>query len=224
MTIPQNDILMNPLIIYKNIEKIFKEYKQYIEENDNFKESFYKECLEKFRSNYFWFINSSEKICCHMYKNGKKEGQLCGAKVFIKTNNRLQKYLCSRHCRDYESKKRILKENEKYCDFVKENGNQCLHKCKNNEIHCYIHKKEDNKILVIDPFKLNVLNINKKLFIDKLKKRREIYFLKRKKKYINNNIIINFKDFSKISKISKISNLLCYNNYYKSYNYIKDIT
>lgn len=172
--IPYNDILVNPIKIYSNVKNIFDEYIENIENNQNLKENYYKESLEKLRTNYFWFISSSTKICSHVYKNGKREGQICGAKVFIKTDNKLNKYLCSRHCRDYHIKSRKLKEYETYCNFIRNNGNQCKHKCNKYEKFCYIHKNLRN---------LDEIKKIKKL--EKLKRLRKMYFQKKRKNNYN---------------------------------------
>lgn len=226
--IPQNDLLLNPYKLYKNIETILKEYKKNIDENENFHKSYYEQALNELTTDFFWYKNSSDNICTYKYGyNSKQFGKICGAKVFVKSNDNLNKYLCSRHCRNYKPKERILHDNETQCNYIRNNNLQCKHKCKNNKKYCYIHEKKVNvELLEFATVKKNNYKIEKKRFLKKLEKKRFLYFLRKKNKYkhINNsniiikiNKIINFFNFSKLSKKHKLYNYS--NNYYN-----KDIT
>jgi hypothetical protein len=212
------DLLVSPERLYNNFKIMIDEYRQNINTKDTY---YYKYLLEQLRNTKFWNIYcSSEKVCMHIYKNGNKAGEICGSKVFIKTENKLQRFLCSRHCRDYNSKKRSYNSVNKRCNHMRNNGEQCRHKCNHNKEYCYIHKKLYNE-LIINANDKNDINV-KSNAIKNLEKRRNLYNLKKydkikynKHKYINNIIKYNdFQDFLKFSnsyKLSKIFNQ--YNNF-----------
>lgn len=221
--IPPNDILINPLNVFKKFKELIDKYREEIETKDTF---YYKNLLEEIRNTSFWNLYSlSYNVCMHIYKNGKRQGQVCGAKIFINTDNKLQKYLCSRHCRDYISKNRVYTKDNIRCSYKRNNGNICKHKCEKNKNYCYIHKEKSEhiKLLEIAHPNFNDSNMYKNFFLEKLEKKRKIYFLRKYNKYrnINNNAkyIKNLK-FSKIPKFynfSKIFNI--YNDDYINYNY-----
>jgi hypothetical protein len=221
--IPKEDLLINPKNLYNKIKEIIDKYRDDLEIKDIF---YYKYLLDEIKNTSFWNIHiSSNRICMHVYKKGKREGDICGKKVFIKTENKLQKFLCSRHCRDYKSKNRVYDYLHKRCSYERKNGEICKHICKNNNKFCYIHKKEEHiELLEFAPIKLNNSNIEKKLYFKKLEKRRKKYFSKKNKKYkhyINNDIIIKINKNLQNTNFSDFYN----HNNYKYYNYyFKDIT
>lgn len=203
--IPKHDFLVSPKKIYNTFKQLLDEYRENIETKDIF---YYKYLLNEIERTNFWNIScSSSKICMHVYKNGKKAGHICGAKVFIKTNNKLQKYLCSRHCRDYITKGRNYTKYNKRCSFIRNNGNICKHKCEKDKNYCYIHKEEEKNIhiesLEIAHPKFNDSNMYKDLIFKK----------------INKNM--KFSKVPNFSKFFKIFNLYNRNNSYKYYNKIK---
>lgn len=152
--------------------------------------------------NHFVDMSLNYSYCNHVYKNGKNKGMMCCAKIFIKPNHRKQKFLCSRHCRDYNTNSRIYSIDNPRCGYIRKNGNQCKHKCNKYVNFCYIHNKYENKEEKNESYK--------KLFFRKLEKRRSLYFLNKynKYKYKYNNSIIKFNKFFKIS------------NFFKEYNKI----
>lgn len=222
--IPKEDFLVNPKKLYNKFKELIDKYRENIETNDTF---YYKYLLEDIRKTNFWNIYlSSNSICMHIHKNGKRAGEICGNKIFVKTDNKLQKYLCSRHCRDYIPKGRIYNENRKRCSFIRNNGNMCKHICKQNDKYCYIHKKEEDNIKLLEfAPQLNNSNIEKdniikKLFLEKLKNKRKLYLLKKKikrcnNKKINNIISIKINSFLKFPVFSenykKINKYINYN-------------
>lgn len=225
--IPKQDLLVCTKKVYNKIKELIDDYRNNIETNDNF---YYTYLLEELKRINFWNIYcSSNKICMHIYKNGKKEGQICGAKVFIETDNKLQKFLCSRHCRNYATKSRNYTKDNKRCSFIRSNGNMCKHKCGKGKNYCYIHKEEEEdkhiESLEIVEGNLNDFNMNRDLFLKKLEKRRKLYFIRKKNKlkYINNNVIININKNMKISKIPNFSKFFKLFNLYNNYKYYKKI-
>lgn len=169
--IPDNDILINPTRLYRKIKEMLK-----VNIDDNNKINV-KDFLQEFRNTKLWSLYfSSEHICEHIFKNGTKKGTICGTKIFITANNKLQKYLCSRHCRDYTPKSRVYNNINKRCIYIRSNGEKCKHKCNNGLTYCYIHKSNNNDT------KVNNKNI-KNLFIEKLNKRRLLYFKNKRNKY-----------------------------------------
>lgn len=217
--IPKEDFLVNPKKLYNKFKELIEKYRENIETNDTF---YYKYLLEDIKKTNFWNIYlSSNSICMHIHKNGKRTGEICGNKIFVKTDNKLQKYLCSRHCRDYIPKGRIYNENRKRCSFIRNNGNMCKHICKQNNNYCYIHKKEEDNIKLLEfaPHKLNNSNIEKdniikNLFLEKLKNKRKIYLLKKKIKRCNNKKLNNII-FIKINSFLKIP---IFSENYKKFN------
>lgn len=219
------DLLVSPKRLYNKFKSIIDEYRENIDTKDTY---YYEYLLKQLRNTNFWNIYcSSEKICMHIYKNGNKAGEICGAKIFIKTENKLQKFLCSRHCRDYISKNRSYNRINKRCNHIRNNGEQCKHKCDQNKEYCYIHKKFYNELIIND----NDRNVNFNA-IKKLEKRRNLYILKKydkikynKHKYINNIIKCNdFHHFFKIPNFYKFSKIVNQYNkyiYYSYYNKIK---
>lgn len=224
--IPKEDFLVNPKKLYNKLKELIDKYRENIETNDTF---YYKYLLEEIRNTNFWNIYlSSNSICMHIHKNGKRAGEICGNKIFVKTDNKLQKYLCSRHCRDYIPKGRIYNENRKRCSFIRNNGNMCKHICKQNNNYCYIHKKEEEHIesLEIAPHNFNNSNMDKDLFLERLKNKRKLYLLKKKIKRINNKNINNIISIKIISflKIPIFSEKYKKVNKYINYNINNNLT
>lgn len=207
--IPQGDLLLNPKKIYNKFKELIDIYRENIETKDKF---YYKYLLEEFRKTIFWNIYvSSDKICMHVYKKGRNAGEICGAKIFIETNNRLQRYLCSRHCRDYETKQRYYDDIRIRCSYIRSNYEQCKHRCKDNNKFCYIHKTNDKEDMEEDILK------DKKIFINKLKIKRKLYFKLKKLKNKKQNLFLqNFKEKEKVKNYKTYKN---YKEYIKYINY-----
>lgn len=121
---------------------------------------------------YFIYLCMNYSYCKHIYKNGNKEGHICGAKIFIKAEDDSQKFLCSRHCRKYKSKKRDYNVHKR-CSYIRNNNELCKHICRNNDKYCYIHKKMYRE----DDYE-NIKRNN----LEKLKNRRKLYFNMKKTK------------------------------------------
>lgn len=201
--IPPNDIIVTPLSIFNKFKELLDTYRENIETKDIF---YYKNLLDQIRMDSFWNLYSlSHKVCMHIYKNGKKYGEICGAKIFINTENKMQKFLCSRHCRDYIQKSRNYTKDNTRCNFIRNNGSRCKHKCSKYLNYCYIHKISNEKS--IEEYK--------KDFIEKLKKKRKLYFLKKNEKNVKNE-----KIFKILENSNKLKTFNKYNNYKKYIKYI----
>lgn len=189
---------MKKIILKKSNESIMKTLDELFFNNEN-KDEYIKYILknnneslkEIFNSdnNIYLFINNN--YCVHKYKRGNREGQICGAKIEINSDN----YLCSRHNRSYKPKQRNYNINKR-CSHVRNNNELCKHICRDNNKYCYIHKKIYEKDIKED----NIDYIKRKN-IEELKNRRKLYFKMKKAKYLKNSKI---SDFSKISKIKNI--------------------
>lgn len=212
--IPQQDLLISTKRFYKKIKEYIDNYRNNIETKDV---HYYNLLLENI-NNIGFFNNycSSEKVCMHIYNNGNKAGNICGAKVFIKTNNKFQKYLCSRHCRDYNTKCRKY-NNRNRCKYIRNNGSQCKHYSIKNQLFCYIHKAEEN-------IEYNI-EMEKQCILNKLEKRRKKYFLVKynKNKHNNKNIIIKYNRFLKNIEFFEFYKFSKSFNKYDKYNYYNKI-
>lgn len=137
-------------------------------------------------SNYFVDKSMNKNYCVHIYKRGKREGQICGNKIFIESNDKMQQFLCSRHCRDYSSKPRNYSHEKPRCNHVRINGNQCKHNSLKYSKYCYIHNQN---------YILNKVNHEVDDKIKKLKYLRMLYYKNRKKNRKNKikQIIYSFK-------------------------------
>lgn len=160
-----------------------------------------KDIIEKLHSNHFWYLNISENVCTHVFGiRSKRYGEACGVKIRSEKDKKV--YLCSRHNKNHEYKKRELKNNEKQCISIsKRTGLQCCHKTKYK--YCYIHdkleKKSINNIQINDntniPFlfknKVNDKNVEKIIRI-KCKRKKNKYYLYKKFKLFNKSKYLPF--------------------------------
>ena len=148
--------------------------------------------------------------CTHKYKNGKNIGKYCMSKIRVKANDNKNKYLCSRHCRNYEPNGRNYVKKDR-CLYVRNNGIQCKHFSNNKANYCYIHYKYEK-----DKEKEFIFNYG---FILKLKKLRKLYLLKKHKKIKRNNLKIYYSN-----NFNKSRNLF-FNNTNNNifYEYIKEL-
>lgn len=71
-----------------------------------------KEKVNETKSEYFWYINSSDSACTYVHKRGKKEGYMCQRKIRTNLNGEKPDYLCSTHSKKHIRKKRIIKESD----------------------------------------------------------------------------------------------------------------
>lgn len=211
----QDDLTINPMNMYKKIKEIIDKYREDIETNDIF---YYKELLNEIRNTSFWTIYGlSHNVCMHVYKKGNKQGTVCGAKIFIKCNNKKQKYLCSRHCRDYNSNNRLYTTLNARCTYIRSNKEQCKHRCSYKQSYCYVHNKDNN--IVTNIYNNDINEAKKRSMIKKLEIRRKLFFknkITRFTKFVKNTNISNFLEIS-----NKINIFNKYNNYKKSIKYIK---
>lgn len=178
------------------------EYIKYILKNNHEK------LKEIMNSNYNIYLFINNNYCVHKYKRGKREGHICGAKIEIESDD----YLCSRHNRKYESKQRIYSMENPRCSYIRNNNQQCKHKCKKNNNYCYIHFKNE---------KYEIKNNNRKYDkINKLKYLRSIYYInkcnKNKYKYDKNN-------YKKI-RLCEHNNYNIYKKHFKKIEICEDIT
>jgi hypothetical protein len=58
------------------------------------------------KSNNFWYINSSEKVCTFIHKRGKKEGYMCHRKINTNIGDVKPDFLCSIHSKLHIPKKK----------------------------------------------------------------------------------------------------------------------
>lgn len=202
-----NEKLLNILnnIFYNYNEKDKNKYITYILFNMK------KELKELLDENHFLDLSMSYNYCNHIYKYGRREGELCGAKIFIKNNNKDQKYLCSRHCRNFEPKHRKYTDKTPRCSYIRNNGKQCKHRCSAYNKKCYIHKESEEYKKHIN---LKINEINK---LNKLKYLRLLYY---KNKYKNKHYKLKN---SKLNYIFHNKKEITYHIYEKIYkNIIKD--
>lgn len=182
------DIVISPKKVYRKVMEFMDTFKEEIKYGENNANRYYADVIKKMSGTYFWNVDcASDRVCMHTYSRGIKKGQICGNKIFITTDNRLQKFLCSRHCRDYVTKGRTYSDRHKRCNHIRANGEQCKHKCSSNATYCYIHV---TKKAIHGPDEALYNDA-----INKLKKKRKLYFKLKK-----------FNKFSKIVKFLKISN------------------
>jgi hypothetical protein len=61
---------------------------------------------EEASTEYFWYRNSCENVCTHVYKWGKKEGYMCQKKINTNLQGQKKDYLCCKHSKKHVPKKR----------------------------------------------------------------------------------------------------------------------
>lgn len=120
-----------------------------------------KEKMEIVKSNHFWYLNSSNNNCTHIFKKGKKEGYMCQKKIRTNLNGQKQDYLCCKHSKKHIPTKKSNKKNNKYInsEFNKEkfvNNN-------NRKIKKKIKRKRNNKIFICNGGLMNFNEIFKKI-------------------------------------------------------------
>lgn len=123
---------------------------------------------------YNLYLSIDRNCCVYKFQKGKKCGEYCNRKIYIKTGNDVELY-CSRHNDNYEKniRKYII---HKRCDYIKENKEQCRNYSKYNGF-CFTHK---NSNCNIDPFiRLNKL---RNIYYKKIKKKKHNIYFKQNKK------------------------------------------
>lgn len=191
-----NEKLLNILdeIFYKDNDKEI--YIEYILKNMK------EELKEIMDNNHFLDLSINYNYCNHLYKSGKNNGYLCGAKIFINPDNgKKPLFKCSRHCRNYSPKPRNYSIENPRCDYIRKTGEQCKHRCSKYNTKCYIHNnsKDDKKIINLKINKINKLRHLKLLYYKKKTKKKDYNF---KKSKLNKNK----KEYHIYEKIYKIIN------------------
>lgn len=176
--------------------------------NEKQKNIITKNIIKEFSYNMNSCIYSSidYNYCIHKYKNGKNVGKYCMAKIRIKSNDNKNKYLCSRHCRNYESNERNYNKRER-CKYIRNNGMQCKHFSNNKINYCYIHYKDEANKFIFNSKHILKLNILRNIYYKKLKYRKKL-----KKENLNSNICIYKKNRKKIKLIKNDQNSFYKNN------------
>lgn len=162
-----------------------------------------KEIENKFSDNHFLNMNINDKFCMHIFKRGRREGEMCCAKIEINS----REWLCSRHDRKYNPKHRNYSIERPRCNFIRENGEQCKHMSNKHICYCYIHRKNDLDIKLKN--------------LEKLKKLRKSFFKNKYNKYkkiksiLKNNLLCkyNCKYNKNENKIENNDNV-CFNQLY----------
>jgi hypothetical protein len=119
MVILSKEILVCKLSIQKSIRNIMLEVMpEYfdkeilVEKTENKKkvmESIIRNKVNDTKSDNFWYINSSDKICTFKHKRGNNEGYMCCKKIRTNLDGEKPDYLCSTHSKEHIPKKRIKK-------------------------------------------------------------------------------------------------------------------
>lgn len=206
MSALDHEVLMSSRKVHNGVMKFINRYKESMELGEINAENCYAEIIKEMKGAHFWNIYcTSNRVCMHIYKKGSKAGSICGAKIFISANVGLQKFKCSRHCRDYDAKNRVYNNVNTRCNYIRTNGLQCKHKCSQYTDYCYIHKdvniNADNK---------TIINVNNKIIINqslkKLKKKKIHYF---KSKYEKKKLCTQFFQREGQGNLIKINKNKC---------------
>lgn len=157
------------------------------------------EIKDNFSKNHFYYMNIHDKFCTHVFKNGKREGYMCCAKIEINSNA----WLCSRHDKDYTPRHRVYYKHKPRCLHIRKNNKQCKHMSIKNMSYCYIHEKNyrNNNVEIKLKNMEKLKRLRKKFFKNKYKSKTK-YNLTFKLLHILNNNILN-KDKLKIKNCIK---------------------
>jgi hypothetical protein len=99
------EVLVCKLSMEKSIKNIMQEVmNEYF--NDEVLENKIDEKMNFVKSNNFWYINSSEKVCTFIHKRGKKEGYMCHRKINTNIGDVKPDFLCSIHSKLHIPKKK----------------------------------------------------------------------------------------------------------------------
>lgn len=201
-----NDSVLNILenIFYKNEEKDKKNI-NYILKNIKID---LKNMLDE---NRFIDKNINYNYCNHIYKRGKHEGYMCCKKIFIKPNSDEQKYKCSRHCRNYNTKSRSYSKYNPRCSYIRKNNERCKHRCYKDNIYCYIHENKYN-------IEHNINNKNKMIIKLKTSSFKNKHKYNKQKMYNLKYYFEFFKNRNKVIKLNNMYNKIIEHNY--SHDYI----
>lgn len=78
------DIFVNQKSMINSIKELIKNALEYYIDNESLTknkkklmESIIKKNIGKTQEDYFWYLNSGENVCTHVYKRGKKDGYIC---------------------------------------------------------------------------------------------------------------------------------------------------
>lgn len=204
MGVPDYDIMMSPKKVYSEIINFINICIEMKETEYSVREC-YNNMIKKMNETCFWNLYcTSDKVCMHVYNRGSKKGQICGNKIFITTDNKMQTFLCSRHCRDYGPKSRLYTDEHERCNHIRNNNIRCKHKCEKNKKYCYIHKEQYIEELNKELAEKEIDENYKKVFIEKLKNRRIKHLKKISKKQ---KLLANLKKHKKKNNNRHIDNL-----------------
>ena len=119
MVILNTEILICKNTMIKSIENIMNEViEKYFddeiicktkEKKQKLMESIMKEKIKKTETKNFWYLNSSQNVCTHIFSKGKKEGYMCHRKIRTNIGNNKSDYLCSQHSKLHKPIKRERK-------------------------------------------------------------------------------------------------------------------
>ena len=122
---------------------------------------------------YILYLSMENNRCIYKFQKGKRVGEYCNRKIYIKTKN--INFYCSRHNKTYD----VMSRNyniRKQCEHIKKDNTKCKHYVNNNSNFCFIHNFKEKESEFI-------FNYN---YIQKLNRLRNIYYKKVKKKKCNN--------------------------------------
>lgn len=186
--------------------------------NEKQKNRIMKNIMKEFSYNMNGCIHNSidYNYCIHKYRNGKNTGKYCMAKVRIESNDNKNKFLCSRHCRNYNSNERNYSKRNR-CKHIRDNGIQCKHFSNNKTDYCYIHckdEKEEENRFIFNSKHILKLNLLRNIYYKKLKYRK-----KKLKKEKQNKKENNKKNDKKIKLNTNDQNAFYQNNNKNNINY-----
>jgi hypothetical protein len=111
------DIFVNQKSMINSIKELIKNALEYYIDNESLTknkkklmESIIKKNIGKTQENYFWYLNSGENVCTHVYKRGKNEGYMCQKKIKTNLIDDKADFLCCLHSKKHIPKKRVKKE------------------------------------------------------------------------------------------------------------------
>jgi hypothetical protein len=114
----EDEILVNKI---ENKKKLFK--------------NIVKEKIDFIKSSHFWYLNSYEGNCVHIFKKGKKASYMCQRKIRTNLDGEKKDYLCCTHSKIHIPKKKNTK--------IKHFKDKSLDKHINNNIIL----KHNNKVI-----------------------------------------------------------------------------
>jgi hypothetical protein len=171
MVILNIDVSINKNTMINSIKNIMKKVMEEYFENESLTknknklvENIIKTNIDKIKDKYFWYLNSSENTCIHIYKRGKNEGFMCQKKIKTNLVDNKSDYLCCKHSKKHIPKKRKEKTNPAHKCVTYNVKDKSLNKIKiiNNKKDlkniCKKKNKKNKKILICNS---GILDIGK---------------------------------------------------------------